>query len=121
MLQTLISFLLASTLNTSAIGGSLNDRNVFDERELLSVTSVPIQQEEYVAPGYMSAGAIIAIDLESQSVLYEKNSNFRVPIASLTKLMTAYIILEENNPDSIVTVSANAAGTIGSPDLVALK
>ncbi len=114
MFQSLISLLLASTLSLASSVSGLADQNFFDDSALLSVSPIPVQQEEFVAPGYMSASAIIAVDLESQSVLHEKNSQLRLPIASLTKLMTAYVILEENDPDDIVTISSNAANTIGS-------
>ena len=53
-------------------------------------------------------------DLESQKNLYEENADAIVPIASLTKLMTAHIILEENSPSEIVKVSEKAAASFGS-------
>lgn len=113
MLQTLLSLLMASTLALGSFGGS-ESQVIFDDSTLLSVSSVPILREEFVAPATLSADSILTIDLESQSSLYEKNSMKRVPIASLTKLMTAYIILNENDPNAIVTVSENAAKASGS-------
>jgi serine-type D-Ala-D-Ala carboxypeptidase (penicillin-binding protein 5/6) len=114
MFQSLISLLLASTLSLASSASGLVAQDSFDDSTLLSVAPIPTQLEEYVAPGYMSAAAVIATDLESQSVLYESNSSARLPIASLTKLMTAFVILEENDTDDIVTVSSNAASTVGS-------
>jgi D-alanyl-D-alanine carboxypeptidase (penicillin-binding protein 5/6) len=73
-----------------------------------------MQEEEFVAPAEMSGSSILAVDLDTQAILYEKNSTVRVPIASLTKLMTAAIILEENDPSSVVTISKNAASATGS-------
>lgn len=40
----------------------------------------------------------LVIDLESSSVLYEKNSSEVRPIASITKLMTALVVLEGGQP-----------------------
>lgn len=113
MFQSLLSLLLASSLS---LGSSFTGENVerFDDKILLSVSPIPIQQEEYLQPGSMSGTSILAIDLETQAILYEENAMDRVPIASLTKLMTAAIILEENDPNDIVTVSENAANTTGS-------
>ncbi len=54
------------------------------------------------------------MDLESEEILYGKNIHTRMPMASITKLMTILIILEENNLDEVVTVSNNAASTTGS-------
>lgn len=113
MFQSLLSLLLASTLALASFGGSPVPAS-FNDASLLSVASIPMQEEEFVAPATLSADSILAIDLESQTGLYEKNSMKRVPIASLTKLMTAYIILDENDPNAIVTVSASAAHATGS-------
>jgi serine-type D-Ala-D-Ala carboxypeptidase (penicillin-binding protein 5/6) len=61
---------------------------------------------ELIAGDYTSnAQAVYSIDLASNKVLTSKNSNKRLQIASLTKLMTAYVILkEEPNLDRVVTV-----------------
>lgn len=54
------------------------------------------------------------IDFESGRVLYEKNADMPLCPASLTKIMTLYILYEKMaegviSKDSIITVSANAA------------
>lgn len=43
-----------------------------------------------------TAQNILAVDLGSGQVLYDRNSNAIVPIASITKLMTALVFLEHN-------------------------
>ena len=58
----------------------------------------------------------ILIDADSGQVLYEVNPDEPLPPASMTKLMTEYIVLEEITNgrltwDEIVTVSAEAANT----------
>lgn len=112
MFQSLLSLFMASALSLSSFSSGTEPS--FDAKTLLSVSPLPVQKEEMVSPGELYAESALAIDLETQSILYEKNSYDRRPIASLTKLMTAYIILKENDPSSIVTVSAHAAGTEGS-------
>lgn len=62
----------------------------------------------------ISAKAILAIDLDSQVPLYKKNTSQALPIASLSKLMTALVILEENNLDDIVTISNEVNAIEGS-------
>ncbi|MBI4127414.1 D-alanyl-D-alanine carboxypeptidase [Candidatus Peregrinibacteria bacterium] len=109
MFKSLLSLLLASTMGFGNYGP-----HVFDDSTLLSVASIPVQKTEMVAPAPISAKAVIAIDLESQTVLFRQNSDLKLPIASLTKLMTAYIALNEEDPDALVTISANAAATLGS-------
>lgn len=115
MFKTLLSFLLASTLSLGSPGSSnYQSYKTFDDFSLLKVSPIPVRQESFVAPAEISATATVAIDLASQTLLYEKNSNLKLPIASLTKLMTAYIALDEEDPDATVIVSGNAASTEGS-------
>ncbi|NQV13224.1 MAG: D-alanyl-D-alanine carboxypeptidase [Parcubacteria group bacterium] len=54
------------------------------------------------------ARAAVVIDDKSGQVLFEKNANERLPLASLTKLMTAVIFLE-TNPDFNREVTISAA------------
>ena len=53
------------------------------------------------------------MDIETEEILYEKSSK-RLKVASITKLMTILIILEENKLDEVVTVNNNAASVEGS-------
>jgi D-alanyl-D-alanine carboxypeptidase (penicillin-binding protein 5/6) len=60
--------------------------------------------------------AAILIDADSGQVLYEVNAEEPLPAASMTKLMTEFIVLEEisNNRlswDDVITTSAEAAST----------
>ncbi len=52
----------------------------------------------------ISAQAAFVIDGETDAVLYEKNPDQRLPMASLTKIMTAVVVLDEFPLDEIVTV-----------------
>ena len=60
-------------------------------------------------PPQVHAAAAILMDLESGRTLYASNANERRPIASLTKIMTAYLVMTRTSPDEIVTVSEAAA------------
>ena len=109
MFEHLLTLLLTGTLSLS---GGPSETN-FDDRSLLSVSPIP-QQKEETQPESMSADGIIAVDVNSEIVLYERNAHDRLPIASITKLMTAALVMTENHPDDVVTVSANASSAIGS-------
>lgn len=54
----------------------------------------------------LTAQSALVVDLESNEVLFEKNSQAILPIASITKLMTALIFLENKTKlwDDIITV-----------------
>ncbi|OGE26714.1 hypothetical protein A3C26_01130 [Candidatus Daviesbacteria bacterium RIFCSPHIGHO2_02_FULL_39_12] len=61
----------------------------------------------------LSARAIFVKDLTSGSILYQKDANIPLPIASTTKIMTALVASEYFKPNSILTVR-EGAGIIGS-------
>ena len=53
------------------------------------------------------------VELSRGEVLHESNAGARLAPASLTKIMTALVALEEGNPGEIVTVSRNATRATG--------
>ncbi len=55
------------------------------------------------------AQAAVLMDADSGRVLYGKNEDEALPMASTTKIMTCILALEYGNPDDIVEVSAYAA------------
>jgi serine-type D-Ala-D-Ala carboxypeptidase (penicillin-binding protein 5/6) len=61
-------------------------------------------------PPRILAPAAILADLESGQVLFERGADRRRPIASVTKIVTALLVLERTDPQEIVTVSARASG-----------
>ena len=58
-----------------------------------------------IAPLELQAEAAIAVKLDGSRVYYNKNINNRRPIASITKLMTAIVVLENYNLDDIVKIT----------------
>lgn len=124
MLRVLTSLYLLLSLSTNptvTIPGVQNlqgnrattSTHVAASLDILSVHPIPTKKPEYVSP-IISATSSLAIDLSTNTVLYEKNIYEERPIASLSKLMTAVIIMEEGSEDDIVTVSGTAASTAGS-------
>ncbi|MFA9556096.1 D-alanyl-D-alanine carboxypeptidase family protein [Evansella sp. AB-rgal1] len=65
-------------------------------------------------PGGVSAKGAILMEQESGRILYEKEANIQMRIASITKIMTALLAIESGELDDWVTVSNNAEGTEGS-------
>lgn len=62
----------------------------------------------------ISARAAAVIDVESGRILYHKQGNERMRIASLTKIMTAIVAIEEGDLKKIVETPSYAVGTEGS-------
>ena len=62
----------------------------------------------------LNTRACIILDRTSQKILYGKNENTKVKMASTTKIMTATVILENCKLTDVIEVSKKAAGTGGS-------
>lgn len=56
-------------------------------------------------PLALSATSAIAMDRSTATVLYSKNVSARLPIASITKLVTSLVVMSSHNPDDLVTIS----------------
>ncbi len=52
----------------------------------------------------LSAASAVAIDTTTGTQLYAKNATAKLPIASVTKLVTALIIVSRHRPDELVTI-----------------
>nr|WP_229724927.1 D-alanyl-D-alanine carboxypeptidase family protein [Paenibacillus abyssi] len=63
---------------------------------------------------YTNAYAAALIDVESGRILYTQRGDERTKIASLTKIMTAIVAIEQGKLSDIVKVSKQAAGKEGS-------
>ncbi len=84
-------------------------------------TAKPNNAKPYVIPSppSIAAKSYLLIDFNSGHVLAEKNSNQRVEPASLTKIMTGYVVINELKNDNIsmddmVTISHKAWKMPGS-------
>ncbi len=62
------------------------------------------QQYNNTAPIQSSAKVALIYDLTGKKVLFAKAENESVPVASLTKLMTALVILQQHSPNEIVII-----------------
>ena len=84
------------------------------QEEVQQVIVDPERENGDRVPPYLSASSALLIEGETGRVIIEKNSRVRRPIASLTKLMTAVLVLERGCLTDWVTVSRRAAATGGS-------
>lgn len=62
----------------------------------------------------LSASGIIITDLESGQAVFQKNASVSLPMASLTKLMTALVIAENHGMDETVRVTSDIDAVIGN-------
>lgn len=79
-----------------------NTYTLKDERNVL------IGQAD-AADATTNATSYIVTDFENGQILFDKNSSQKLPIASLTKIMTAIVSLDLASPNDTFTVSDDAA------------
>lgn len=70
-----------------------------------------VEVQAKAKPPQVTADAVMLIDNNSGKVLYEKNPDKRKHPASLTKIMTAILVLEDNNNNRDITISRRAGQT----------
>lgn len=78
---------------------------------LLSVTAYSASQKKTLS---VSAKAATLYVPETDDVLFEKNQDLKLPMASTTKIMTALVAIENTSPDDMVRIDSSAVGTEGS-------
>ncbi len=91
------------------------DKNNLDEKQVL-IDTVPGTFYFIKDPTELpkvTAEAFFIGDLDNGEIILEKNKNQKFPIASVSKLMTATISLENLDQDSITQISAQTLATYG--------
>lgn len=69
----------------------------------------------------LNSKSIIAMDVDSSRVFYEKNADEKRLIASTTKIMTAILAIESGKLDNIVTVGEEVLDIYGSNIYISYK
>lgn len=96
----LVIFLIISVVVT-VVQKNVEASRVATENYALPVTSYPFLTTPITQP--ITAEAVVIIDRDSKTVLFQKNSQVRFSMASTTKLMTALVAAEYFKPDDILT------------------
>ena len=65
----------------------------------------------------LSAKAVYVYDVEAEKMLYGRNEHVPLPLASITKLMTAVCALDILDKDTVVMVPSSRLGNYGDKDL----
>lgn len=73
-----------------------------------------VKSDAALPPLTVSAESAVLMEQSSGRILFSKNAHLRLPIASITKIMTAIIAIESNQLNETVRISRNAAYTEGS-------
>ncbi len=78
--------------------------DIYQQEEAEAATEI-----EEIKESTLYAQSAVLMDARTGRVLYEKNGNDVLPMASTTKIMTLLVALEEGNLEDVVTVSSYAA------------
>lgn len=111
MIGSLLSVLLLGLL---PVGGST--ASVANIGSYLPVAAPSIlSREGFLAlDTALTASGVVIVDLDSTQMLYERGAESSRAMASLTKLMTALIIVENHALDEIVPITQQAADVPGN-------
>lgn len=82
--------------------------------QVMSISIAPPIAERVAIEDRLSASGIVILDAESGQRLYGRQETVRRPMASITKLMTALIIVENHEMDEIVRVPSGVAEVKGN-------
>lgn len=105
-------YLIMSTFNFSLADDYIEDNIAIDVSSEISETIA--QTNETLESSSINSRSCIVFDRNSHMILYGKNENKQVKMASTTKIMTSLIIIENYNLSETIEVSRKAAGTGGS-------
>ena len=106
MYQFIANIFVLSALATAQffVQDSTSSVQFFSEQKTQTIKQ-PKRVNNYSLGIELSAKSTIIVDKESNAILYSKNVNSALPMASITKLMTALVILDQNPEwEKVVTV-----------------
>ncbi len=108
-----VFILVFSFYLTEKTTGNNEEKETKTEEIKLSESLLPIRKWEIDAPSIDARSGVVAyIDSENnKKFVFEKNKDLKVPIASITKLMTALIVLENYDLDETITISEEIFGS----------
>lgn len=108
-------FVTTSVLSVMKVGGllayeqvPLETANIPNSQDVINLPNfegpdLPVKKPDAIYPEF-SAFSIFAIDVESGTVLFEKNPDIQILPASTTKIMTALVAMEAYDVDQIMVV-----------------
>ena len=105
----ILIFLISSTFSAF----SYEDDEVNDKETISLIESLEVSSNTSNAPDVNSTH-IIAIDRNTERILFEKSAFDKTPMASTTKILTSIIAIERCNLNDEVSISSKAAHTSGS-------
>lgn len=107
----IIFFLFQDKSDSGRVLG-LSINNFYSEKSV-EIEKIPQRKSEAKEP-LVGANTAVLIDNKTKYPLYLKNGDSAVSIASITKVMTACIVIEDYNLEDKITISSESAKIHGS-------
>lgn len=95
--------LMLTPLNSYATVTSQSESADIEASDILEVHAEPLPE----IPEIIATSAVV-VDAETGAVLYDKNKDRKMYPASITKILTAMLAIEEFSPEDEITFSENA-------------
>lgn len=112
MIRALLALLLLvsfSTPNNPYVG---TPSPTLTENNFFPLDPIPVLKEGALQPAVAAKEALL-MDYKTGILLYQKDVDEKMPMASLTKIMTAVIVLEHHNLSEVVKIPSNYADLEG--------
>lgn len=111
-IKAVLTGLILVGVHTSV--AALDDRTNLQPSTRMSATmSAPQPMLDYASMPELSAQSVLVFDQASGQALMAKNAALQTPIASITKLMTAIVVLDAGQPlDERITISSDDLDTL---------
>jgi D-alanyl-D-alanine carboxypeptidase (penicillin-binding protein 5/6) len=114
MWEQFTSFLLSNLIPASIMLAPVTPPVELPTLVDIDVQPLAVIADSEIADPIVNARAALVIETHSNEALYTQNVWEPLPIASLTKLMTALVVVDHLDLSTEVTVSLDAAQTTGS-------
>lgn len=92
---------------------NLTANQIIEENKLAQLNNKVQKSESEILPPGIQSKAIIVTNTGNKKIIYQKNIYQKMPIASLAKLMSAIVILENFHLDDIVKISSESVSVEG--------
>jgi len=103
------------------LDGNLLSEQSFSVRSDISSVAYPFRNWQVREEPSVQAEGVLMVDLDTDFVFYQRQPNFRRPIASITKLMTAVIVQKYLSEEDEITISQRALNVDGDLPLFYLN
>lgn len=101
-----ISFVIISTSSLIVTGTQTTEKTqeqiIITYKPRLDLPTVPVLKTNNFP--VLSAQGVIALDLDTGNILYEKNADQELLPASTTKIMTSLVAMDHYDPSEVITV-----------------